>query len=423
MDDYKNDKWLDDYTESLKKTQEELFEKAQERPRVGTKLAELAKASGNEDFDLQEANRKYRIDVNKEILEPPKAVVFLDNLREIPVCTLGNISLVTGQAKARKTFLVSMMTAAAISSHDICGGLRGYLPKDKQNILYFDTEQGEYDAQQAIKKSLKLSNQRDPPQYNAYYLRECSTAERVKNIDGFINATENLGFVVIDGIRDLVNDINNPTECNEIVSKLMKWSSEKKCHIVCVLHLNKGDGKVRGHIGAELLNKSETVIKVDKQDKDPNVSIVSADYTRRMPFEPFAIYFNEETRMPDIDHDYLVGGVKKGKSKGTGKLLCHEINDAVHADRMIKVFEHMEPTFGEKLTSATIKDREYLEKFYPEISLNTKNLNHLPSYLVKIGVLTTNKEQEKDNKKWRFWISPKAKEMGHKKAIGEIPFN
>ena len=377
-------------------------------------------------FDVIEAIKKARIDVNKMVKEPEKAVVFLDGLEEIPVCTLGNISLITGQAKARKTFLVSMITAAAISDRDICAGLRGYLPEGKQNILYFDTEQAEFDAQQAVKKALSLSSEEDPPLFNAYRLREYSTSERIEIINELINNTHNLGFVVIDGVRDLVNDINNATECNDVVAKLMKWS-EKKCHITCVLHLNKGNGMARGHLGTELVNKAESVIEVEKPEPDSVYSTVTAKYLRRKGFKPFAIYFNEETHLPDIDHDYEGKSVNKAKKDNGKKLLCHEINDAVHADRIIKMFEYLKPTFGptygDNLTSKIIKEKEHLDLFYPDLNRASQNITALPPYLVKIGVLESNEAQETNLNKKRFWISPKAKEMGYKKATGELfPF-
>lgn len=57
------------------------------------------------------------------------------------------------------------------------------------------------------------------------------------------------GFVVIDGIRDLMYDINNPSESVELINDLMRWSSMHDLHIHTVLHLNKGDDNTRGHIG------------------------------------------------------------------------------------------------------------------------------------------------------------------------------
>mgnify|MGYP002232569402 FL=1 len=54
------------------------------------------------------------------------------------------------------------------------------------------------------------------------------------------------GLVIIDGIRDLMLDINSTSESVEVINKMMEWSSKYDLHIHCVLHLNKGDNNVRG---------------------------------------------------------------------------------------------------------------------------------------------------------------------------------
>mgnify|MGYP007001916110 CR=1 FL=1 len=51
----------------------------------------------------------------------------------------------------------------------------------------------------------------------------------------------------------------------------MGWSETKGIHIFTVLHENKIDNNVRGHIGTELQNKSETVISVRKQEHEKNL--------------------------------------------------------------------------------------------------------------------------------------------------------
>jgi len=58
--------------------------------------------------------------------------------------------------------------------------------------------------------------------------------------------------VIIDGIADLVSDVNNLEESNLVVQKIMKWSAELDCHIVTVIHSNFGSDKPTGHLGSFL---------------------------------------------------------------------------------------------------------------------------------------------------------------------------
>ena len=84
-----------------------------------------------------------------------------------------------------------------------------------------------------------------------------------------IYRTENVGLVVIDGIRDMVYDINSSSESTKVISLLMTWTGERNIHIHTILHQNKGDEHARGHIGTELSNKAETVLQVEKDSKNP----------------------------------------------------------------------------------------------------------------------------------------------------------
>jgi len=99
-------------------------------------------------------------------------------------------------------------------------------------------------------------------------------------------------IVFIDGIRDLIYSINDEHEATEIINLLMRLSSEQNTHICSVLHENKGDNNTRGHIGTELMNKSEAVISVTK---DGDLSKVEPKYCKNIDFETFYFRINENS--------------------------------------------------------------------------------------------------------------------------------
>ena len=65
-------------------------------------------------------------------------------------------------------------------------------------------------------------------------------------------------LVVIDGIKDLVTDINDAVQETLIMEQLMALAQQHHCCLVCVLHQNKSeaDHNMRGSIGTELTNKA-----------------------------------------------------------------------------------------------------------------------------------------------------------------------
>jgi hypothetical protein len=248
-----------------------------------------------------------RITLNGEI-KPPPPVIQVDNLSPYPITIFSeaNISVIKGRAKSRKSFAIAMLTAAAVSDAII---YRKFISRTTGVVVYFDTEQSSFYVQQAYKRIYEMSNgNRINDRFFCYGLRKYNPAERLEAIEWVFDNMPNLGMVVIDGIRDLIKDINSPEESTMISSKLLKWSEESGAHIVTVLHENPSDGKLRGHIGTELMNKAETVLRVEKlEGKEHHISKISCDMVRGfLDFEP--IYFTINENIPEVLPNFIEDG-------------------------------------------------------------------------------------------------------------------
>lgn len=275
---------------------------------------------------------KYRIDLSKEIEKPPICLKMIQDNKEIPFCTLGNFSLIIGKAKSKKTFFVSLLIASMLSDEFFMNSFINDLPSNQKKVVLFDTEQSEYHVQKVARRIPRLLKQDYLPNFEAYYLRTATTSERLQLIEEYIYSRDDIGFLVIDGIRDLITAINDETESNIIKDKLLKWTDERKIHIVVVLHQNKNDSNARGHIGSELVNKAETVISITKDTQNKDVSIVESEYSRDIDFEPFAFEINEFS-LPQIQTDWI-------KSKGEKKksIIPDTINLDKHRSVLATVF-------------------------------------------------------------------------------------
>ena len=229
--------------------------------------------------DYENIWQKSLIHVTDEFALPPVVL----QAGEAIIGTLGNFSVSTGKAKAKKTFNVSAIVAAALINGKVLE-YQASFPESKRTILYFDTEQSPYHCQLVMQRILRLAGlpiDREPEYLRFSHLRAIADPnERREIIRYAIYNTPNVGLVVIDGIRDLMLDINNSTEATKLVGDLMQWTSEQKIHIQTVLHLNKGDDNARGHIGTELNNKAETVLQITKDNTLPERSIVAPSIIR-----------------------------------------------------------------------------------------------------------------------------------------------
>ena len=75
---------------------------------------------------------------------------------EAIIGTLGNFSVSTGKAKAKKTFNVSAIVAAALINGKVLE-YQASFPESKRTILYFDTEQSPYHCQLVMQRILRLA--------------------------------------------------------------------------------------------------------------------------------------------------------------------------------------------------------------------------------------------------------------------------
>lgn len=258
-----------------------------------------------------------RLSVETEYVNAPVAL----RIGGVQVGTLGNFSASIGKAKSKKSFNVSAMAAAALCS-DYVLSYTVSLPPDRPVVLYIDTEQSLVDCQRLIKRVLALAGQStdtDSPNFIFLALRQYTPEERVRMIEEAMGAVPDIGLVIIDGVRDLLYDINNPSESTAVISKLMQWTDRYQFHLHTVLHQNKADEHARGHLGTELANKSETVMLVEKDSEDECVSVVKPLLTRSEMFQPFAFRIvGEEMAMPEQVIGYqlktkVVGRPAKGK--------------------------------------------------------------------------------------------------------------
>ena len=319
------------------------------------------------------------INVTDEFTLPPVVL----QAGEAIIGTLGNFSVSTGKAKAKKTFNVSAIVAAALINGKVLE-YQASFPESKRNILYFDTEQSPYHCQLVMQRILWLAGlpiDRDPEHLRFSHLRAIADPnERREIIRHAIYNTPNVGLVVIDGIRDLMLDINNSTEATKLVGDLMQWTSEQNIHIQTVLHLNKGDDNARGHIGTELNNKAETVLQIARDNTLPERSIVAPAIIRSKPFDKFAfrlVEVEDEVCIPQIDLSY------SDNERKSHRFSYQELSDNEHRNALNQVFSSSEVLpYGELIV--------ILKEVYAEIvgqSYGQTKIKELLLFLLNKGIL------------------------------------
>lgn len=287
------------------------------------------------DEELESYLSKGEIKATDKITIPPK-ILFVG---DCTIATFGNFSASTGKAKSKKTFNISAMVAAAVTNSTVLN-YRACLPEGKRNILYFDTEQSKFHCHSVLERIYKLSGlslKEDDPRLMFWGLREYTPKLRIAVIDYALRKYDEVGLVIIDGLRDLMYDINNGKEATDVMTVLMAWTSVYELHIHTVLHLNKNDNNPRGHIGTELENKAETVLIISKNTMNNSVSEVKPMHMRDKEFTTFAFHI-DDNKLPVLDSSMSVTVVKPREKS------LVSFDNEVHQEILGKVFDENTPT-------------------------------------------------------------------------------
>ena len=264
------------------------------------------------------------IDPAEEIGYPPVAISMgtasmytKEGAKEfpIPIGTYGNFSFVQAPPKTKKTFFISLLGSVYLSGKNNFGGKMQGHRKD-ECLVHFDTEQGKFHAQKVFRRVLDMSPSEDVGCYHTFGLRTMSYKDRINFIEYYLyNCLENkAGLVIIDGIADLVSDVNNLEESNLVVQKIMKWSAELDCHIVTVIHSNFGSDKPTGHLGSFLEKKTETQIQLEANTVNKELVTVKCKRSRGFSFETFSFKVNEKG-LPEVEGDLF--DILEGTNYGT----------------------------------------------------------------------------------------------------------
>lgn len=257
--------------------------------------------------DMLKMHNECIIDLEQVYERPPLAINIGRDSRGYynPFGTYGNISLIKGEEKARKSFLKSLIEACSIGgqasgfSNDL---IQGHGLNDKY-IISLDGEQDEYYAWLNGIRIPKMVGVL-PDNYKVIKLREKTNFERAQYLEWLFMESpfkNKIGLCFIDGYVDFVKNFNDLEECDQFTQSLMRYSSVAKCHISGILHLNPGTTKARGHLGTILQQKCETVVTIsDKGDH----SLVECQRARGTKFEPFTMRIDNNW-LPYISDDAI----------------------------------------------------------------------------------------------------------------------
>jgi hypothetical protein len=263
----------------------------------------------NEELAPVELLAKYR--VTPTTVLPPMETLF--KVCDVPCFYRGELVAVCGKAKSGKTLFLSMIMACCLTDRILA--LERVSDDGKPlRVLWLDTEQSQQSTQEIMLKRIipmaGVFNDFDSCFYS-YNLRGLGYETRRELMEVAIN-TLHPDIAVIDGIKDLVTDINDAIQATQIMEQLMALAQKNNCCIVNVLHQNKSeaDHNMRGSIGTELTNKAFEVYRCEFIE-DSETFKVTQCLSRRMRMK-HKIFYQLENDGQVVDCTGSLNSQKKG---------------------------------------------------------------------------------------------------------------
>lgn len=249
----------------------------------------------------QNALEQLRITPEKQL----KPMDFLFRLFGKSCFPRGELVGITGKAKSGKTFLSTMLMTCSVVP-DVLSFHREQ--EEPLRVLWYDTEQSDESTQDIMKHRLMPMTGGDISQIDVFNVRSLSWKKRRKLLGTAVSSCSP-DLVIVDGIRDLVNDINDGTLAQEVMEELMQLAAKHGCCITCILHQNKGseDHNLRGWIGTELMNKAFEVYACEKILPD-RIFAVEQTLTRKYDIERTLYFKVNDEGLPVLSQEAQTTG-------------------------------------------------------------------------------------------------------------------
>ncbi len=240
----------------------------------------------------------------------------------VGICTPANLTTISAQAKAGKSAAKSAMMAATFAGPSTdCLGFQSQNPHGYA-VVDLDTEQAPFDHWNVIEQARRRAGAERVPAWLKSYCLTGFNAADVRSAIRIVleQAAREFGgihSIFIDGIADAAHDVNDPAEAGEFVAELHRLAIEFACPILNIIHVNPGsESKTRGHLGSQLERKSETNLRLEKDDQ--GVTVIWADKNRRAPIpkstgprfawcEPSGMHISIESRQSSREMDAIQG--------------------------------------------------------------------------------------------------------------------
>lgn len=252
-----------------------------------------------------------KFDYNTPIPERPEYIFELENNGNFyGVCLPGSIIEVSGLSKSRKSSLISVFAAAALSEQ---GKALNVVSKVEGLVLWIDTEQNDTEFKHFQRKIHRLAKLNDNHErYFAYNIRRYDELTRLDIVEATLDKLHRtygkIGMIVLDGVADFAYNANEQEPTKKLVTQVCSWADNYESAVFTAIHTNKDGKSSTGALGGFLDKKCSYHMRTE-MDYGANspTTVYSREVRSGEGFPPFT-FIHGVDGLPALDSGFAMFG-------------------------------------------------------------------------------------------------------------------
>ena len=243
------------------------------------------------------------------------------SVRSVPIGTPGNLLCVGGKEGTGKSQFLAALLSGCISRNQLpyqrTLGVDVRVNASQQGVLHIDTELSQSDHQQLFRQVRRRAGYQpedgEVPFLYSLLLEGSNAADRLQQLEDYAHyvyaACNGMHAIVIDGVADLVDDINDLRGSEHTVYRLRRLARHLNTCVVCMLHTLRTESKLRGHLGTSLHYKASAVLEFKRMKGQNGHSnrlcwtVLKARKIDPQDLPRMVCYWSQETQMLELERE------------------------------------------------------------------------------------------------------------------------
>lgn len=213
---------------------------------------------------------EFKADLSRPPIRKPPVLKLMGK----PVAKKGDLIVFSAPLKTGKSSVVAAMMGSPFALGGDYLGFESCNPEGEATLHLMTEESVEDHWDMVYRTAQRAGVPNLPDWFHSYHIRRLSSQDRRDALFSKAYAMAKKGpvrLIILDGVADFVDDVNDQRECKPFVDRLFKMIDELDCVLAVTIHTNPSlkpneQAKATGWLGTILANKASNVFLNMKQE-------------------------------------------------------------------------------------------------------------------------------------------------------------